>query len=332
MSHGGEKAIRTALMANAAIAAMKLAGALLSGSASMLAEFKHSLADASNGLFLLAGVRQSRRAPDARFQFGYGKTAFFWSFIAALAMLSIGGAFSIYGGVNKIMHPEHLEAVAINMGIIIASIAFEMYSLYTALKGMCIDSGHSVTGFKVIPVAMQELSDASPTTRFIFFEDTAALLGLAIAGLALLVSYFTGNTVFDGMASIVIGIMLLTIGFYTARENMASITGEAADPELVCQIGDFAKTLPHVKDVHRIKTMRVGAEAYLLNLIIEGDKNLTLAQVDDINLDVKIEIERKFPEIRYTHVTMIEDDTVDDWSAYCNNVRPKSDGGDASKL
>ncbi len=88
MSHGGEKAIKAALLANGAIAAMKLVGALLSGSASMLAEFKHSLADASNGLFLLAGVRQSGKPSDTRFQFGYGKASFFWSFVAAVAMLS----------------------------------------------------------------------------------------------------------------------------------------------------------------------------------------------------------------------------------------------------
>lgn len=328
MSQGGEKAIKAALTANAAIAAMKLTGALLSGSASMLAEFKHSLADASNGLFLLAGVRQSRKSPDARFQFGYGKTAFFWSFIAALAMLSIGGAFSIYGGIDKILHPEKLEHVAINLIIIVASIAFEIWSLYSALKGICIDSGQQAAGLRVFPVAMQELAGASPTTRFIFFEDSAALLGLLIAGTALIASVFTGNTFYDGAASILIGIMLLTIGFYTAKENMESITGEAADPEFVCQIGDFVKTMPQVKDIHRIKTMRVGPAAYLLNLIVEGSKNLTLAQVDDINLNVKMEIERKFPEIRYTHVTMIVDDTIDDWSAYCQTVsRPEPDLG-----
>lgn len=325
MSHGGEKAIKAALLANTAIAVMKLAGALLSGSASMLAEFKHSVADASNGLFLLAGVRQSRKAPDARFQFGYGKTAFFWSFVAAMAMLSIGGAFSIYGGINKILHPEHLEHVAVNLGIIAASILFEIYSLYSALKGICMDAGRLVSGYKVVPVAMEELSDASPTTRFIFFEDTAALSGLIIAALALLLADFTGNTIYDGLASIIIGIMLLTIGFYTARENMAGITGESADPDLVCKIGDFAKALPHVQDIHRIKTMRVGAEAYLLNLIIEGDKNLTLAQVDDINFAVKMEIEQKFPEIRYTHVTMIEEDTIDNWSEYIRNAKIKTE-------
>lgn len=332
MSQGGEKAIKTALVANAAIAAMKLTGALLSGSASMLAEFKHSLADASNGLFLLAGVRQSGKAPDARFQFGYGKTAFFWSFIAALAMLSIGGAFSIYGGIAKILHPEKLEHVSVNLIIIVASIAFEMWSLYSALRGICIDSGRPVSGLRVFPTAMQELAGASPTTRFIFFEDSAALMGLIVAGSALVASMFTGNTIYDGAASIIIGLMLLAIGFYTAKENMESITGEAAAPEFVCQVGDFVKTMPQVKDVHRVKTMRVGPAAYLLNLIVEGDKNLTLAQVDDINLNVKMEIEQKFPEIRYTHVTMIEDDTVDDWGAYCRTVaRPKPESGKNGK-
>lgn len=320
MSQGGEKAIKVALAANAAIAAMKLVGALLSGSASMLAEFKHSLADASNGLFLLAGLRQSEKAPDARFQFGYGKTAFFWSFVAAMAMLSVGGAFSIYGGITKIINPEKLEHVSLNLIIIGASIVFEMFSLYTALRGICDDCGQSSAGIKVFSSAFRLLEDASPTTRFIFFEDTAALVGLLLAGSALLVSAATHNTVFDGTASILIGIMLLLIGFYTAKENMESITGEAADPELVCQIGDFVKTLPEVKDVHRIRTMLVGPAAYLLNLIVEGNKDLTLADVDDINLAIKAEIEKKFPQIRYTHVTMIEEDAFDDWATYCKNI------------
>lgn len=320
MSHGGEKAIKAALFANGAIALMKLAGAIMSGSASMLAEFKHSVADATNGLFLLAGVRQSGKPADARFQFGYGKAAFFWSFVAAVAMLSIGGAFSIYGGISKVLHPEELEHVSLNLGIIGASILFEMYSLYTALKGICMDGGQPASGFRVVPVALKLVSRAAPTTKFIFFEDLAALLGLIIAGGALLLAFLTENSVYDGIASIIIGIMLLIIGFYTAKENMDSITGESADPELVCRVGDFIKTLPEVRDIHRIKTMRVGPSSYLLNLIVEGDKNLTLAEVDDINFHIKMEIETKFPEIRYTHVTMIEDDLKDDWANYCSTV------------
>lgn len=320
MSHGGEKAIKAALFANGAIAVMKLAGALMSGSASMLAEFKHSVADATNGLFLLAGVRQSGKPADARFQFGYGKAAFFWSFVAAVAMLSIGGAFSIYGGITKILHPEELEHVSLNLGIIGASILFEIYSLYSALKGICMDGGQPASGFRVVPVALKLVSTAAPTTKFIFFEDLAALLGLIIAGGALSLASLTENSIYDGIASIIIGIMLLIIGFYTAKENMDSITGESADPELVCRVGDFIKTLPEVRDIHRIKTMRVGASSYLLNLIVEGDKNLTLAQVDDINFHIKMEIEGKFPEIRYTHVTMIEDNLKDDWANYCSTV------------
>lgn len=320
MSHGGEKAIKAALLANGAIAAMKLVGALLSGSASMLAEFKHSLADASNSLFLLAGVRQSGKPSDTRFQFGYGKASFFWSFVAAVAMLSIGGVFSIYGGIKKVLHPEELEYVNLNLGIIGASIAFELFSLYSALQGICQDGGRPAGGFRVFPEAMKLLSKAAPTSRFIFFEDTAALLGLLIAGAALIISSASGHTVYDGIASIIIGIMLLVIGFYTAKQNMDSITGEAADPELVCMVGDFVKTLPEITDIHRIKTMRVGPSAYLLNLIVEGDKNLTLAEVDDINFQVKMEIEKKFPEIRYTHVTMIEEDNTDNWSEYCRDA------------
>lgn len=325
MSHGGEKAIKAALFANGAIAAMKLAGAIMSGSASMLAEFKHSVADASNGLFLLAGVRQSRKAPDTRFQFGHGKKSFFWSFVAAMAMLSIGGAFSIYGGITKILHPEHLEFVGLNLAIIGASIVFELYSLYTALVGICQEGGQPVKGFKALPTALKLLRQATPTTRFIFFEDTAALLGLIIAGAAIGLSFVFKNTVFDGLASVIIGIMLLAIGFYTARENMDSITGEAADPDLIKQVGNFVMTLPEVKDIHRIKSMLVGPDTHLLNLIVEGNKALTLAEVDDINLHIKMQVEQKFPEIKYTHVTMIEDNQVDDWARYCSTLDAEGD-------
>ncbi|MDA8234779.1 MAG: cation diffusion facilitator family transporter [Clostridia bacterium] len=316
MAHGGEKAIKAALLANGVIAVMKLVGAIMSGSASMLAEFKHSVADASNALFLLAGVRQARRSPDIRFQFGHGKRSFFWSFVAAMAMLSIGGAFSIYGGISKIMHPEPLEHVSLNLSIIGFSILFEIYSLYTAILGICVEGGQPTTGFKALPVAINLLGEAVPTTRFIFFEDTAALLGLLIAGGAIGLSFVTDNTVFDGIASILIGVILLAIGFYSARENMDSITGEAMDPELVLEVGDFVKTLPEVADVHRVKSMKVGPRDYLLNIIVEGNKNLTLAQVDDINLAIKLKIEEQFKEIKHTHVTMIEDNKVDDWEAY----------------
>ncbi len=322
MPQGGEKAIKAALLANAAIAAIKLGGALLSGSASMLAEFKHSLADASNSLFLLAGVRQARKPSDTRFQFGYGKAAFFWSFVAAVAMLSIGGVFSIYGGIKKILHPEELEYISLNLVIIGASIVFEMFSLYSALRGICEDGGQPSGGWRVLPRALKLLASAAPTTRFIFFEDSAALLGLSIAGGALLISSALKHTVYDGIASIMIGVLLLAIGFYTAKENMDSITGEAADPELVKKVGDFVKTLPEVRDIHRVKTMRVGPSAYLLNLIVEGNKDLTLAEVDDINFAIKMEIESKFPEIRYTHVTMIEEDATDHWAAYSEKVSP----------
>lgn len=320
MSHGGEKAIKSALLANGAIAAMKLVGALMSGSASMLAEFKHSVADASNGLFLLAGVRQSRKSPDSRFQFGHGKRAFFWSFVAAVAMLSIGGAFSIYGGIIKILHPEHLEFISLNLAILAASMAFELYSLYSAVTGICQESGRPTSGLKAFTIGFGLLREASPTTRFIFFEDTAALLGLVIAGTAIGLSVLTGSTIFDGAASVLIGILLLAIGFYTARENADSITGEAADPKLICEIGNFVKTLPEVKDVHRVRSMRVGPDSHLLNLIVEGNKDLTLAAIDDINLHIKAQVEQRYPEIKYTHVAMIEDNLVDDWSRYCENV------------
>lgn len=167
-----------------------------------------------------------------------------------------------------------------------------------------------------MPTALKLVAKAQPTTKFIFFEDTAALIGLMIAGGALMLASYTNNSVFDGIASVIIGLMLLTIGFYTAKENMVSIKGEAADHSLVKAIGDFARNLPEVQDIQRIKTMTVGPNIYLLNLIVEGNECLRLAEVDDINFSIKQQIEQQFPQVRYTHVTMIGCNNVDDWAEH----------------
>ncbi|MCL6558941.1 MAG: cation diffusion facilitator family transporter [Firmicutes bacterium] len=308
MAHSSESAIKAALIANGLIALMKLVGAVLSGSASMMAEFKHSLGDWANGFFLLIGIRQAGRPKDDRYQFGYGKRVFFWSFIASLGMLFIGGALSIYGGVLKILHPEPLEHVRLNMIIIGLSVLFECYSCFMAVKAIIHETGEKARGLKMFVKVIPALAGSTPATRFIFLEDTAALLGLVIAGGAIQLSHFTGKLIFDGAASILIGILLFFIGFGTARENASAILGESADPELIKQIGNFVLTIPGVVDVHNVRSMCVGPNSYLLEMVIEANEKMAICDCDDIGFNVKKKVKEKFKEVAFAHIAVIADD------------------------
>ncbi len=314
MAHNSESAIKAALVANGLIAPMKLVGAIMSGSASMMAEFKHSLGDWANGFFLLIGIRQSQKPSDDRYQFGHGKRVFFWSFIASLGMLFIGGALSIYGGILKIAHPEQLEHVSLNLIIITLSILFECYSFYMATSAILSEAGETARGLAKLNRVIPLLAKSTPATRFIFLEDTAALLGLIIAGAAILLAQVTGNIIFDGAASILIGILLFFIGFGTAKENASAILGESADPALIKEVGDYVMTIPGVIDIHNVRSMCVGPQNYLVEMVVEADEKTMLEDCDDIGLCVKRMVKAKFKEIPYAHIAVIADDKEKQWT------------------
>lgn len=311
----GKEAVKAALLANGIIAIMKLIGAIFSGSASMLAEFKHSVADWANGLFLLIGINQSGKNADERFQFGHGKKAFFWAFIASLGMLFIGGALSIEGGIEKILHPEPLKHVSLNIVILLLSVLFECYSLLKAVQAIIVESGGEYTGFSSIIKVPNVLNKANPNTKFIFFEDTAALLGLLIAFSAILISYYSGETIWDGIASVIIGILLLTIGLMTAKENMNNILGEAAEPKLILEVGNFARSLTGVKDINEVKSMIIGPGKYLFYIIIEAHPEIRLKNLDDLELMVRDKLKIQFSELEFVHVNAIADNNIPEWES-----------------
>jgi len=311
--HNSESAVRAALIANGVIAAMKLVAAVLSGSASMMAEFKHSLGDWANGFFLLIGVKQAKRPGNERYQFGHGKRVFFWGFIASLGMLFIGGALSIYGGIVKIIHPEPLERLSVSLVVIGLSILFECYSCFMAIKAILAETEEQTQGLRMLARVIPSLKKATPSTRFIFLEDTAALLGLFIAGTAILLAHYTGDIVFDGAASILIGMLLFFIGIGTARENAAAILGESADPGLINDIGNLVMSIPGVVDVHNVRSMCVGPNSYLLEMVVEAYEQTMLNECDSIGSSVNKAIKDKYREIAYTHIAVISDDKKRQW-------------------
>ncbi|KNZ68530.1 cation diffusion facilitator family transporter [Thermincola ferriacetica] len=320
MSAESKGAIKAALLANGLIAVMKLVGAIMSGSASMLAEFKHSVGDWANGFFLLIGIQQSEKPADNKYNFGHGKKAFFWSFVASLGLLFIGGALSIYGGITKVIHPEPLEHVTLNLGILGLSILFELFSCYKATVAICHEAGDSTKGIRAIGKAFRYLSQSPPATRFVFLEDMAALLGLIIAGIAIGISVAADNTVFDGLASVIIGLILFAIGVTSAKDNMEAITGESADMNTTLEIGNFVKTINHVKDVNKIKSMSVGPNKYLFYLVLEADEHIQLKDLDDLAHEVEFKLKDNFEQVEFAHVMFIADNCTDDWGTHCKNV------------
>lgn len=308
-------AVISALFANGIIALMKFYGASVSGSASMWAEFKHSLGDWANGFFLLVGINQSSKEADSRFQFGHGKKAFFWTFIASIGMLAIGGALSIKGGIEKIMHPEPLESIGLNLWILGLSIIFESATLFKAMQSIILESYGRYTGISDLRNVFKALADAKPGTKFIFFEDSAALAGLFIALTAITVSHYSGHTVFDGVASVIIGLMLFAIGFFSAKENMNLIMGESADPELVCEVGDYTMGLPGVKDVHKVRSMVVGPAQYLFHILVEADPAMSLKELDEFEKNTALALKNQFQELTYLTISTNPNDQIEDWKA-----------------
>jgi divalent metal cation (Fe/Co/Zn/Cd) transporter len=182
-----------------------------------------------------------------------------------------------------------------------------------AVRAIAQETGIAVRGLKMIFSVVPVLAKATPATRFIFLEDMAAMFGLIVAGASIIIVHYTGNIFFDGAASIIIGILLLFIGIGTARENASAILGESADPALIREVGDFVMTIPGIIDVHDVRSMCVGPNSYLLEMIVEADERINLVDCDDIRFCVKNMVKERFKEIPFAHISVIGNDKKRQW-------------------
>jgi cation diffusion facilitator family transporter len=309
----GKSAVKAAISVNGAIATIKLIGGIMSGSAAMLAEFGHSMVDTGNSLFLLKSLSEQDKKADERFHFGHGKKAFFWTFIASLGMIFIGGAFSIYHGIETIMHPGHLEHFVLSMIIYALSICFEGFSVFKAVQAIFSAAGEKLT-IKSMHHSVKHLSEVEPSTKFIFFEDCAALVGLFIAVGFEITAHITDNPIYVGIASVIIGAILFVLGFISAKENMEGFIGEAAEPELTLEVGRYIRRLAGVKDIREIKSMTVGPDKYFYGVVIEIDGSIKTSESDDIMARIQKSVKDFFDEIDYVFVSAIEYDKINHWA------------------
>lgn len=269
--------IYAAIVANVGIAIAKFIGAFISGSSAMLAEGIHSLVDTGNGFLLLYGIRQSKKKADPAHPFGFGKELYFWSLIVAILIFALGGGMSIYEGIEHVKHPTQLTNPGLNYIILTVAILFEGSALYFAIK-----SFNKLRGTKPFFRAIRESKD--PASFAVIFEDTAALLGLLVALVGIFLSQALDLPVLDGVASIVIGVILGITAWLLAYETKELLIGESASPMIQQSIRDIVLSDPAVDKLNPPLTMHLAPNDVLVALDVEfHDENTA----DDIEAAVR---------------------------------------------
>lgn len=296
-------AVLGALFANGLITILKFAAAIITGSSGMMAESLHSFADTTNQVFLLLGLRFFKRPASEKHPFGYGKERFFWSFIAAIFIFGVGATYAIYEGIVKLTHPhppENLEWAYWVLGI---SFVLEAGSIALAIYQEVKEAHHEGLTFFAY---LRESKD--PTAKTVIFEDSAALLGIVIAGVGIyLTDHHTGpgdGAYWDGLASIVIGLVLSVVAFVLARSSRGLLLGEAANPKSVRAIIEAIESHPNVVKVVELLTMHLAPKQILINAhvnlrddLITGDVVQTVEEVEELIKRADSKVEMIFLEI-----------------------------------
>ncbi|WP_219468698.1 cation diffusion facilitator family transporter [Nonomuraea rhizosphaerae] len=254
---GAQEATLAALAANVGVAVTKFVAFFFTGSSAMLAEGIHSVADTGNQGLLMLGRRRSRRGPSPAHPFGYGRERYFYGFLVSVVLFFGGGLFALYEGYEKIAHPHPLESWPWAVGVLLAAIVMEAFSLRTAVRNSNQERhGRSWTRF---------IRDAkAPELPVVLLEDTAALAGLVFALIGVTLTIVTGNTAFDGGGSIAIGLLLVAVAATLARETKSMIIGEAATPEVQRAIRNVLDDDPAIEAYTQVRTMHLGPEDLLV--------------------------------------------------------------------
>ena len=250
--HGDStRAIFFALGANFAITVVKGIAAFITGSGAMLAETVHSFADCGNQGLLLLGLRQSRTPPSPDYPLGYGKAIYFWSFLVAVMLFSVGGMFSLYEGIHKLQHPEPLEQWWWAVGVLVASIVAESISMRA-----CLVEVAKARGERSLARWFRESRQAELIV--IFGEDLAALCGLVLALIAILASVATGNPAWDAIGTLSIGVLLIVVAVFVAIEVKAMLIGQSVDPQVATAMRTFLEARPEIERVYNVISMQMG--------------------------------------------------------------------------
>ena len=295
MASGSKKVILAALVGNSLVAITKFIAAFFTGSSAMFSEGIHSVVDTGNQVLLLWGIRRSKRPADERFPFGYGKEIYFWSFVVAILIFALGAGISIYKGIHHIQHPVPIANPLINYVVLLLAIIFEGGALYYAAKEF-----HLVKGRMGYIEAVQRGKD--PATFVVLFEDTAAMSGLLIALIGIAISQVTGNPVYDGIASILIGVILAVTAAWLAYETKGLLIGESAQKDVRQKITNIAKNVSWVKHVNEVLTLHMGPEYILVNMSVDMNDSTPVGEIEKAVAQLDRDIKATFPEVKRVFV------------------------------
>lgn len=288
---GSLRAVLYALAANFGIFLAKAVAAGMTGSSSMLAEAIHSFADCGNQGLLLRGMREARRAPDPEHPLGYGMVVYFWAFLVAVLLFTVGGAFSIYEGTHKLSDPHPLKWPGVAIAVLIIAVVLESFSLAGCVREIRkVAHGRSLWQFF--------RQSRNSELIVVLGEDIAALVGLTVALGAVLLTLLTGNPVFDAAGSIVVGVILILVAVLLAIEIKALITGQSADPEVEKQIRHFLGGRPEVAEILHLITLQLGDEILLAVKARMRESQDAQRLIDDIN-HTEADLRRAFPQIEW---------------------------------
>lgn len=284
-------AIIYALSANAGIAASKAAAAVYTGSSAMLAEAVHSAADCANQLLLLLGLKQAKAPPSPQHPLGYGKATYFWSFMVAVMLFSLGGAFSIYEGVHKLAQPEPLAHPWVAVVVLAAGVLLEAWSL----RG-CIHEIREKAGDMPLWRYFRESRESELIV--IMGEDIAALAGLVIALAAILLTMATGNPFFDALGSIAVGALLVVVAIGVGGQVKSLLVGESAAPEREQALAAWLAARPEIGEVYSLITYQMGSYIIVAVKARMSEAESAKRLIDSINV-VQDDLKSAFPEIRW---------------------------------
>jgi cation diffusion facilitator family transporter len=267
MSHGTSKAVLAACLANGGIAVAKIVGFAFTGASSMLAEAIHSLADTGNQALLILGQRRGKRLPDAHHPLGYGRERYFWSFIVAMVLFALGSVYAVYEGIHRLLHPKPLESPLLAVAILSFAVLLEGWSFRTALAEARPARG------KLSWVSFFRRTKAAELP-VVLLEDLGALLGLSFALVGVGLAAWTGDSRFDGMGSVVIGVLLGIIALLLSVEMQSLLIGESAEPEIENSIHALLSGSRDVKRVIHLRTVHLGPEDLMVAAKLEFDASL----------------------------------------------------------
>jgi len=291
MKSSSRKVIYAALIGNSLIAVTKFFAALMTGSSAMLSEGIHSVVDTGNQVLLLYGLKRSERPADKNFPFGHGKEVYFWSFVVAILIFAVGAGISIYEGIHHILNPSPIKRPEMNYIVIALAMVFEGAAWYFAFRAF-----RQTKGRRGYIEAVRRGKD--PSIFVVLFEDSAAMLGLAVAFIGIWLSQLTGDPNFDGLASIIIGLILGGTAIWLAYETKSLLIGESADEEVVLGVRELAKSFKVIEYVNEVLTMHMGPSFILVNLSVDFNDNISAKEVEETIALLDKTIKEKFPRVK----------------------------------